>query len=523
MPTTLTAPLLSISWGGARVPDNNIAVYFAAAGEKFGEYTSEAFNAYEKAQFLKALNSIAAVANVTFNVVTSSVGAEFKMVLDKNEFNDTSTDGQMNPPGETHAGVGEFNALAGNYQPGGTLERGGSTYLVLIHEFLHGMGLAHPHDDGGGSTIMAGVTESFGDFGDFNLNQGVFTTMSYNDGYHMGLAGSKLDADGRFGGTMGPSALDIAVLHSLYGANTSAAAGNTVYRMPEANVSGTGWLAIWDTGGRDEIRYDGSDNATIDLRAATLRSEIGGGGWISAADGIAGGFTIAHGVVIERARGGSGNDMLIGNSAANMLMGGVGADTLKGGSGADTMYGAQGNDVLIGGKGNDRLVGGEGNDKLNGAAGNDTVFGGIGNDKLLGEAGADTLFGRAGNDTILGGTWNDSLSGGAGADKLYGGNGKDTLVGGSGSDTLIGGAGNDQLTGGSGIDTFVFTTASGLDRVKDFADGTDILSIAHGGVSFASLTITQVGADVRVSHGSGAFILEHTDISVLSAADFIFA
>ncbi|MDN5787875.1 MAG: hypothetical protein L0H65_12675, partial [Pseudorhodobacter sp.] len=283
---SLTPPLMSISWGGLRLPDNDVGVYFATAGEKFGEYTSEGFNAYVEARFLDALSTISAVANVSFTVTTTAADAEFKMVLDDDEFNSIETDGQMNPPGEAQAGVGEFNALAGNYSPGGTLERGGSTFLVLVHEFLHGMGLAHPHDDGGGSTIMAGVTADTGDLGDFNLNQGVYTVMSYNDGYHSGLPGSTLDENGLFGGTLGPSALDIGVLQSLYGANTSTNAGNNVYLMPEANVAGTGWLTIWDTAGQDEIRYNGSGDSTIDLRAATLNQAEGGGGWISEAAGI---------------------------------------------------------------------------------------------------------------------------------------------------------------------------------------------------------------------------------------------
>ncbi len=43
----------------------------------------------------------------------------------------------------------------------------------------------------------------------------------------------------------------------------------------------------------------GAARAVIDLRAATLRYEEGGGGFVSAVNGIAGGFTIAAGVVIE--------------------------------------------------------------------------------------------------------------------------------------------------------------------------------------------------------------------------------
>lgn len=65
----------------------------------------------------------------------------------------------------------------------------------------------------------------------------------------------------------------------------------------------------------------------IDLREATLELEEGGGGWLSYADGIYGGYTIANGVVIENATGGSGDDAIVGNAADNVLTGGAGADT----------------------------------------------------------------------------------------------------------------------------------------------------------------------------------------------------
>ena len=44
-------------------------------------------------------------------------------------------------------------------------------------------------------------------------------------------------------------------------------------------------------------------------------------------DGIFGGLTIANGVVIENASGGSGNDTIRGNSADNVLVGNAGDDT----------------------------------------------------------------------------------------------------------------------------------------------------------------------------------------------------
>ncbi|GCA95618.1 bluetail domain-containing putative surface protein, partial [Microcystis aeruginosa] len=73
---------------------------------------------------------------------------------------------------------------------------------------------------------------------------------------------------------------------------------------------------------------------------------------------------------------------------------------------------------------------------------------------------------------------------------LVGGLGNDILVGGSGNDTLNGAAGVDTLTGGTGTDIFIFqfgqSTAAALDRVTDFAIGTDkidLLSQAGGAIN----------------------------------------
>ena len=119
----------------------------------------------------------------------------------------------------------------------------------------------------------------------------------------------------------------------------STATGNDIYTLKDVNGPGIFYQSIWDAGGIDQIVYDGARDATIDLRAATLAYEEGGGGRVSYAYGIYGGFTIANGVTIENARSGSGNDTLIGNDAANLLVGGAGNDTLDGGGGNDTLIG----------------------------------------------------------------------------------------------------------------------------------------------------------------------------------------
>ena len=102
--------------------------------------------------------------------------------------------GYFNPPGETNAGVGVFwrdgfgwdedgpTTDTANRENGG-LEQGGYAFYTLVHEFGHGMGLSHPHDNGGGSTILPGVFGAFDSYGAYDLNQGVYTVMSYNPGW----------------------------------------------------------------------------------------------------------------------------------------------------------------------------------------------------------------------------------------------------------------------------------------------------------------------------------------------------
>jgi len=248
--------------------------------------------------------------------------------------------------------------------------------------------------------------------------------------------------------------------------------------------------------------HSGSGNATVDLRAATLRYENGGGGFVSSVDGIAGGFTIANGVVIENATGGSGNDTITGNAAANVLRGRGGKDAIDGGNGADTIKGNRGADVLSGGRGADRILGGGENDKITGNAGADTLIGGSGNDRILGNAGRDNLSG-----------------------------------------------GRDMLTGGAGADTFVFTSLAQsrnnkVDRITDFNRGSDQIDVSSidavssrgGNQTFdfigtsafnaaGQIRITSDGGDIVVQadvngDGRADFEIIVKDIATLSASDF---
>ena len=464
-PTTPTTPtsnvvIDSITWG-TQLTDTAITVFFAPSGYStptgIGSITSDGFTGFEIAQFQKAFAAIEAVINVTFTIVNNPAQADLTLILDTNEVNGAIL-GLFNPPGEPNAGVGVFDASQWDREPDGDLVVGGFGYVTIVHELLHGLGLAHPHDDGGSSVVMNGVTGPFGSYGVGNLNQGIFTTMSYNSGYLTGPGGTAPSGTvgSRFGFEAGPMALDIAALQAIYGANTTHASGNSIYTLPTFNDQEIAWQSIWDTGGIDEIRHNGSDGAMIDLRAATLLYQEGGGGFASHVNDTPGGFTIANGVTIENGTGGSGRDEIMGNSANNLLLGRDGADTLRGWLGNDTLNGGNGSDLVIGNDGFDTLWGGNGDDTLSGELLADRLFGGNGDDKLDGGQGFDLLNGEDGNDTLYAGDDPDRLYGGTGDDLLYGGLNFSTTVDGlwgeAGDDTLFGEQGHDMLDGGAGED-----------------------------------------------------------------------
>lgn len=544
-------PLASLDWAGSRVPSNTITVYFAPDGASLDRYETEAFNDYELQQFQAAFDLVESVADVTF-VITDDPNADLRIGLDTDEIGNgpRSFLGFFNPPTTRDPGVGIFNGAAWDREAGGGLEIGGNDFVTISHELLHALGMSHPHDTGGQSEVMSGVGTEFDDFGDYDLNQGVFTTMSYNAGNPAGVPG---DPGFDFGYEAGPMALDIAVLQDKYGANTTYAGGNDTYHLPDQNQSGTYWLSIWDTGGsKDAIRYNGDQDSTIDLRAATLQTEEGGGGFLSSVEGIAGGYTIANGVVIENAFSGSGDDMLMGNDADNTLKGGKGNDTVEGGDGADRVEGGSGNDMVQGGADDDRVKGGSGADTAYGGAGDDEIVGQGGNDDLFGDAGHDDINGNGGSDRIYGGDGMDTINAGGGRDLVYGdkgddeihaGKGNDTvwgsegddliygtdgknklgggkgddmiwagkqaeMFGNSGDDTLNSGLGDDTMWGGSGADEFSFI--GGTDVIGDFKARGDLeridITAMNAISSFADLQdnhMTQVGNDVVIDALNG--------------------
>jgi Ca2+-binding RTX toxin-like protein len=580
-------PLDAIIWQSANnVPfdeTNTAYVYFAAPGESFGELADDGvsplpsfgWNDYEIGQVMLAFEQYEAILGVHYEITDDPTLATFRLITTESEQYGAYMYPQ-DPAFGSQQGIAAFNILSGGwaFDQQQALEQGGFAFAVILHELGHGHGLAHPHDNGGGSEILLGVTGPFDSYGLYDLNQGVYTVMSYNDAWPLHPDGpSPFTADGIDQGWSGTlSAFDIAALQQRYGIINPHNTGNTVYQLQDANTRGTYYQTIWDTGGVDVIRYDGSRNARIDLLAATIDYSPTGGGVVSFVDDIFGGYTIAQGVVIENATGGEGDDDLLGNAAANVLTGNGGADILVGRAGGDTLNGGAGfdiasyidagagvraslaanrgytgdaagdvfigvealqgsafADILDGGNGNDQLDGLAGDDTLSGGNGIDTLFGGAGNDSLNGGNGADTLSGGADNDTLNGGNDGDSLDGGAGNDTLLGGNGADNMLGGGGNDildggndndTLNGGAGDDTLTGGNGDDTFIggigndaFNGGNGRDLfVFGGADGLDTLNDFRRGQDRVDLSSTDlVWADLDSNHNG---VLDDADAFV---------
>jgi Ca2+-binding RTX toxin-like protein len=263
-------------------------------------------------------------------------------------------------------------------------------------------------------------------------------------------------------------------------------------------------------------------------------------------------------------RGGSGNDLLFGNGGADVLNGGAGIDrveyssvsagvtinlalgtasgddangdilagienvtgsifndVLTGNSGANFLGGLLGNDSLLGSGGIDRLQGGDGNDALNGGAGADALNGGTGIDRALYSGSNAAVTVNLALGTGSGGhAQGDTL---AGIENVNGSSFNDVLAGNGAANALAGLAGNDILNGGFGADRFRYPAALfGKDTIQGFQNGIDKIDLRGSGLTFASFTETQVGADtVLTLTAAHTITLKAINAALIDAGDFL--
>ena len=273
---------------------------------------------------------------------------------------------------------------------------GGYGNTTLIHELGHAVGLSHPGAyNGTGATTYDAQAE-------YAQDSMQYTIMSYWSGQMTGaLTVNWSLLLNNYAQT--PMLHDILTIQSKYGADPTTRTGDTVYGF-NSNAGRDAfdfaanpypYLAIYDAGGNDTIDLSGFNasqfvnlkagsfssvgqtvaaaaqiNAnTAALNAATgstlgtvTQAQVDGtaASFIGAAaariqnfTGVAGiattahdNLSIAYGVMIENAIGGSARDLLWGNEVANRLEGRAGNDVLNGFEGNDRLFGGAGNDTF---------------------------------------------------------------------------------------------------------------------------------------------------------------------------------
>jgi hypothetical protein len=398
--------------------------------------------------------------------------------------------------------------VASNFNP---LRTSYYSYVTLIHETGHALGLSHPGDydalnDADGDGIPDPIT--YGNDAFYAQDSAQYTVMSYFDAYETGA--QHIDwtlMNFAYGST--PGVHDIAAIQAIYGADPTTRTGDTVYGFNSTanrsvfdfTINTRPIVTIYDAGGNDTLDFSGwNTRSTIDLNAGGFSSGGGTEQFLTLAQinanraaqgfaprsqatydlynslfrdpqGLTNGLfhdniAIAYGVTIENARGGGGDDLIIANNVANRIEGGAGNDTVSYETATrGVIIYLSDNAFGLGGAWGDRLlsiesmIGSDYDDIIVGDGRDNTIDGGAG--------GRDILYGGRGNDTLsyasseTGVTLNlqNGRTGGGSAGDIYyefenirGSAFDDTLDGDSGANKIWGGAGGDRIQGNSGND-----------------------------------------------------------------------
>lgn len=292
--------------------------------------------AVQQAAVTSALHNYSDVANITFQQVNpGGYSNDATIRIGDYKSNIDGAGAYASYPGSTASNSQDGDLWLNTTSVSRTsLPYGSYSYMAIIHELGHAMGLAHPGD----YNAAPGVSITYTANAQFAQDSNQYSVMSYFD-----ATDTDPTAPAIFPETL--MMADIYAIQQLYGINWTTNAGNSVYGF-NSNVGGafdfsvnsTVLACIWDGGGID----------TIDVSRFTTNQLINlQDGSFSSVGGYTANLSIAVGCDIENAVGGTKNDVMLGNELAN---------NLAGKNGNDVLNGFAGNDVLSGGKGVDTFV-----------------------------------------------------------------------------------------------------------------------------------------------------------------------
>lgn len=398
----------------------------------------------------------------------------------------------------------------------GTVYVGSYEYYVALHEFGHSLGLKHPHQAYGSSTLVMST----------EVDSIEYSVMSYRSYLGAGTGGLTVSS-GNYPQSL--MMLDLAAIQSMYGANYSTLSGDTVYRFDPSDGEmfvdggGTGatvknvvFRTLWDGNGHDtidlsayvtDVAADLAPGGAIlfDATGTLQRARLGQDtdGYIYAVGNVF--MSLLYNgdtrSLIEDIVTGSGDDSLYGNVADNRFDAGSGDDVIDGLSGTDTavVHGTaaavtaalSGTSLVLSTAGGTLTLSNvetlEFDDATVATLTLTTLLSG---DAALAGQSVATLLGMAqttpqDSDSLISSFLLQGMvlvEGTSGDDVLEGSNVAAVLSGGEGNDRLWARTSDDVLVGDAGGDAFVFdlrsAAATGTDLILDldFSEG-DVIKV----------------------------------------------